>query len=231
MRILDCKSPICSEIAKDAPLILDFLCEDCKAHFDTLQTALHDMNIEFSIDPHIVRGLDYYTKTVFEFISTDIGAQGTVCGGGRYDGLIEQLGGQKIPALGFGMGLERLILTMENQGCEFMESSHCNVYLAPMDDAARPVAMNLAAQLRDAGIRAEFDLANRTFKAQMKYADKLGTDYLIVLGSNELSEQSAQLKNMKTGQQRPIRLDAHFIEDYTEISLTDLFGSPESARR
>lgn len=231
MRILDCKSPICKEIAKDAPLILDFLCEDCKAHFDTLQTALHDMNIEFSIDPHIVRGLDYYTKTVFEFISTDIGAQGTVCGGGRYDGLIEQLGGQKIPALGFGMGLERLILTMENQGCEFMESSHCNVYLAPMDDAARPVAMNLAAQLRDAGIRAEFDLANRTFKAQMKYADKLGTDYLIVLGSNELSEQSAQLKNMKTGQQRPIRLDAHFIEDYTEISLTDLFGSPESARR
>ena len=225
MRILDCKSPICQKIAADAPLILDYLCDECKAHFETLQKALHSMDITFDIDPHIVRGLDYYTKTVFEFISTDIGAQGTVCGGGRYDGLIEQLGGQKVPALGFGMGLERLILTMDNQGCAFMESNHCNVYLAPMDDAARPVAMKLATQLREAGIRAEYDLADRTFKSQMKYADKLGTDYLLVLGSNELAEQKAQLKNMKSGEQRPIRLDEHFIEDYTELSLSDLLGS------
>lgn len=224
MRILDCKSPICQKIAADAPLILDYLCDECKEHFATLQEALHGMDIAFDIDPHIVRGLDYYTKTVFEFISTDIGAQGTVCGGGRYDGLIEQLGGQKVPALGFGMGLERLILTMDNQGCAFMDPNHCNVYLAPMDDAARPVSMKLAMQLREAGIRAEYDLANRTFKAQMKYADKLGTDYLLVLGSNELAEQKAQLKNMKTGEQRPIRLDEHFIEDYTELSLSDLLG-------
>ncbi|MCQ2433795.1 MAG: histidine--tRNA ligase [Oscillospiraceae bacterium] len=228
MRILDCKSPICGEIAKDAPLILDYLCEDCQAHFAKLQEILTGMGVEYTIDPHIVRGLDYYTKTVFEFISTDIGAQGTVCAGGRYDGLIEQLGGQKVPALGFGLGLERLILTMENQGCEFMDPNHCNVYLAPMDDAARPVAMQLAAKLREAGIRAEFDLADRTFKSQMKYADKLGTDYLIVLGSNELEQKQAQLKNMKTGEQRPIRLDEHFLEDYTELSLNDMFGDGSS---
>lgn len=225
MRILDCKSPICGEIAKDAPLILDYLCEDCQAHFTKLQEILTKMNIEFTIDPHIVRGLDYYTKTVFEFISTDIGAQGTVAAGGRYDGLIEQLGGQKVPALGFGMGLERLILTMDNQGCEFMNPNHCNVYFAPMDEEAKPAAMQLAFKLREAGIRAEYDLANRTFKAQMKYADKLGTDYLIVLGSNELAQQKAQLKNMKTGEQREIRLDEHFLEDYTELSLGDMFGA------
>lgn len=228
MRILDCKSPICGEIAKDAPLILDYLCEECQTHFAKLQEILTGMGVEFTIDPHIVRGLDYYTKTVFEFISTDIGAQGTVCAGGRYDGLIEQLGGQKVPALGFGLGLERLILTMENQGCEFMDPNHCKVYLAPMDDAARPVAMKLAKDLRDAGIRAEFDLADRTFKSQMKYADKLGTDYLIVLGSNELEQKQAQLKNMKTGEQRPIRLDEHFFEDYTELSLSDMFGGESS---
>lgn len=223
MRILDCKSPICKEIAAGAPLILDYLCDDCQQHFETLQAALHSMDIAFDIDPHIVRGLDYYTKTVFEFISTDIGAQGTVCGGGRYDGLIEQLGGQKVPALGFGMGLERLILTMENQGIAFMEPDCCDVYLAPMEEAAYPVAIRLAVKLREAGVRAEYDLAGRTFKAQMKYADKLGTTYLIVLGSNELENQCATLKNMKSGEQRPIRIGDDFLENYMELSLTDSF--------
>ena len=225
MRILDCKSPICKKIAEGAPCILDYLCEDCKAHFSALQGILDDLKIAYTVNPNIVRGLDYYTKTVFEFVTTDIGAQGTVCGGGRYDGLISLMGGQDVPALGFGMGLERLILTMEQQGCAFMETNRCNVYLAPMDEAARPMAMRLAMQLREAGVRAEYDLANRNFKAQMKYADKLGTDYLIVLGSNELAEQSAKLKNMRTGEQRPIRLDEHFVADYTELSLSDLLSS------
>lgn len=119
MRILDCKSPICSEIAKGAPVILDYLCQECSDHFTLLQSYLKNLNIDFTINPKIVRGLDYYTKTVFEFVTTEIGAQGTVCGGGRYDGLIEQLGGAPTPAMGFGMGLERLILTMEKQGCAF----------------------------------------------------------------------------------------------------------------
>lgn len=226
MRLLDCKSPEDREIAKDAPVILDYLCEDCKAHFGGVKTALTDMGVEYVINPKIVRGLDYYTKTVFEFITTEIGAQGTVCAGGRYDGLIEQLGGQSVPALGFGMGLERLILTMEQQGCAFMEPSVCDVYLAPMDDAARPAALRYANALRTLGVRAEFDLAGRSFKAQMKYANKLGTRYLVVLGSNELSEGAGKLKNMQTGEEKPVRLDTaeHFTADYTEITLSDQFG-------
>ena len=226
MRLLDCKSPEDKEIAKDAPVILDYLCEDCQSHFEAVKSALTGMGVDFVINPKIVRGLDYYTKTVFEFISSDIGAQGTVCAGGRYDGLIEQLGGQSVPALGFGMGLERLILTMEQQGCEFLEPSVCDVYLAPMDEAAYPAALAYANALRTLGARAEFDLAGRSFKAQMKYANKLGARYLVVLGSNELSEGKGQIKNMQTGEQKPVRLDTaeHFTADYTEITLSDQFG-------
>ena len=143
MRILDCKSPVCSEIAKDAPVILDFLCEECSDHFEKLKSYLKAMDIDFTINPKIVRGLDYYTKTVFEFITTDIGAQGTVCGGGRYDGLIEQLGGNKTPALGFAMGLERLILTMESQGCDFIQPKKCNLFIATMGDNALMKAITL----------------------------------------------------------------------------------------
>ena len=227
MRLLDCKSPEDREIAKDAPVILDYLCEECSAHFEAVKQLLTDMGVEFVINPKIVRGLDYYTKTVFEFITTSIGAQGTVCAGGRYDGLIEQLGGQSIPALGFGMGLERLILTMEQQECGFMDAKKCDVYFAPMDEAARPTALKYANALRDMGIRAEFDLLDRSFKAQMKYANKLGTKYLVVLGSNELEQGAGQLKNMETGKQHPIRLDSaeHFAEDYSGISLTEMFDT------
>lgn len=227
MRLLDCKSAEDQAIAKDAPIILDYLCEDCKAHFEAVKSALTEMGADFVINPKIVRGLDYYTKTVFEFIATGIGAQGTVCAGGRYDGLIEQLGGQAVPALGFGMGLERLILTMEQQGCAFAEPSRCDVYLAPMDEGAAAKAMCFAHALRQTGARAEFDLAGRSFKAQMKYANKLGTRYLLVLGTDELAQGSGKLKNMDTGAQSDIRLDTpeHLIADYTEISLSEQFGA------
>lgn len=226
MRLLDCKSPEDQAIAKDAPVILDFLCEECKDHFEQVKNALTEMGVPFVVNPKIVRGLDYYTKTVFEFITTSIGAQGTVCAGGRYDGLIEQLGGQSVPALGFGMGLERLILTMEQQECPFLEETKCDVYLAPMDDSAKLTALRYANALRELGIRAEFDLCGRSFKAQMKYANKLGTRYLVVLGSNELEQGKGQLKNMETGKQYDIRLDSpeNFTADYTEISLSDQFG-------
>ena len=224
MRLLDCKSPEDQAIAKDAPVILDYLCEECSAHFEAVKTALTEMGVEYVINPKIVRGLDYYTKTVFEFITTSIGAQGTVCAGGRYDGLIAQLGGQSVPALGFGMGLERLILTMEQQGIEFPSAPRCDVYIAPMDDAGKPAALRLADTLRKMGVRAEFDLVGRAFKAQMKYANKLGTKYLLVLGSDELAQKTGQLKNMDSGEAKPIRLDTpeHFAEDYTEISLGDM---------
>lgn len=224
MRILDCKSPICQGIAKDAPVILDYLCDDCKSHFEKLQKNLTAMNIEFTVNPKIVRGLDYYTKTVFEFVTTSIGAQGTVCGGGRYDGLIEQLGGAPTPALGFAMGIERLIMTMESQGCDFIEPKKCALYIAAMDDTAMEKAIVLTKMLRDDGIWAEYDLAGRGLKAQMKYANKLGADFLMVLGSNEIESGKANLKNMETGEQTEISLGDSFLDDFSNISVANMFS-------
>lgn len=224
MRILDCKSPICQDIAKDAPVILDYLCDDCKSHFEKLQKNLTAMNIEFTVNPKIVRGLDYYTKTVFEFVTTSIGAQGTVCGGGRYDGLIEQLGGASTPALGFAMGIERLIMTMESQGCDFIEPKKCALYIAAMDEAALEKAIVLTKTLRDDGIWAEYDLQGRGVKAQMKYADKLGADFTMVLGSNEIESGKAQLKNMETSEKIEISLGDSFLDDFSNISVANMFS-------
>ncbi len=224
MRILDCKSPICQDIAKDAPVILDYLCDDCRSHFEKLQKNLTAMNIEFTVNPKIVRGLDYYTKTVFEFVTTSIGAQGTVCGGGRYDGLIEQLGGAPTPALGFAMGIERLIMTMESQGCDFIEPKKCALYIAAMDDTAMEKAIVLTKKLRDDGIWAEYDLQGRGVKAQMKYADKLGADFTMVLGSNEIESGKAQLKNMKTSEKIEISLGDSFLDDFSNISVANMFS-------
>ncbi len=198
LRLLDCKSEICSEIAKDAPVIIDYLCDDCRTHFESLQKYLGAMDIDFAINPKIVRGLDYYTKTVFEFISTDIGSQGTVCGGGRYDGLIEQMGGKPTPALGFGMGLERLILTMENQGADFAEEETCDLYIGSMGDAAAVKAMQLCRELRDDGVRAECDVVGRSVRAQMKYADKLKAKFSVMIGDSELENGQVQLKDMQS---------------------------------
>lgn len=224
MRILDCKSPICQDIAKGAPIILDYLCEECSEHFEKLKKNLTAMDIAFTVNPKIVRGLDYYTKTVFEFVSNSIGAQGTVCGGGRYDGLIEQLGGNPTPALGFAMGIERLIMTMENQGCDFIEPKKCALYIAAMDESALEKAIVLAKTLRDDGIWAEYDLIGRGVKAQMKYADKLGADFTMVLGSNELESGKAQLKNMKTSEKVDISLGDSFLDDFSNISVANMFS-------
>lgn len=210
LRLLDCKSEICSEIAKDAPSILDHLCDDCRTHFETLQSYLTAMDIDFKINPRIVRGLDYYTKTVFEFVSEDIGSQGTVCGGGRYDGLIETLSDKPCPALGFGMGLERLILTMENQGVEFAEEETCDIYIGSMGDAAAVKAMQICRALRNDGVRAECDVVGRSVRAQMKYADKLKAKFSLIIGDSELEAGKAQLKDMKSGEQNDIPLDDRF---------------------
>ncbi len=223
MRILDCKSPICSEIAKDAPVITDYLCEECADHFAKLQSYLKNLGLEFTVDPKIVRGLDYYTKTVFEFVTTDIGAQGTICGGGRYDGLIRQLGGQQTPALGFAMGLERLILTMENQGALLDEDEGCSLYIAPMDENAVPEAMKIAREIRLAGFNVEFDTIGRGLKAQMKYSDKIGASFTMVLGDNEISSKTAKLKNMKTGEQTEVKLDDAIAVTFSDIALNDMF--------
>ena len=223
MRILDCKSPICSEIAKGAPVILDYLCQECSDHFTLLQSYLKNLNIDFTINPKIVRGLDYYTKTVFEFVTTEIGAQGTVCGGGRYDGLIEQLGGAPTPAMGFAMGLERLILAMEKQGCAFQEPTSCDLYLAPMDPESVAPAMQLAQSLREMGYRAEYDLMNRGLKAQMKFANKIGAKFVIVLGENERTTKEAKIKWMETGEQFSIHLDDRFPQEFENLAIQFLY--------
>ncbi len=206
MRILDCKSKICSAIAADAPKILDYLCDDCCEHFEKLKGILDEQGVEYTVNPKIVRGLDYYTRTVFEFISTDIGAQGTVCGGGRYDGLVAQLGGQPTPALGFGMGLERLIMVMEATGAEFDAADTPDIYIAPMGERAQSEAGKIVAGLREAGFKAEFDIIGRGLKPQMRYADKIKAKFVIVLGDNELDSGEFKLKDMTTGEQTDITL-------------------------
>lgn len=207
MRILDCKSPICSAIAADAPVMLDYLCDECSAHFEAVKACLDAAEIAYSIDPHIVRGLDYYTRTVFEFVSDALGAQAVVCGGGRYDGLCEELGGPHIPSLGFGMGLERLLLVLEAKEAKFPEPPRCEVYLAPMGDAAVKRCFTIATRLREGGVTVELDTVGRGLKAQMKYADKLHARYVIVVGDNELETGLAKLKDMETGEQTDIQLD------------------------
>ena len=223
MRILDCKSPVCGDIGKDAPVILDYLCDDCSSHFETLKKYLTGLSIEYTVNPRIVRGLDYYTKTVFEFVTTDIGAQGTVCGGGRYDGLIEQLGGTPTPALGFAMGIERLLLTMESQGCEFLEQKTCDLYVAPMDAEGTQKALSLVQSARNEGYQAELDLMSRGIKAQMKYANKIGAKFVLVLGGNELASGEANLKFMKTGEQFPVHLDERFITEFGDLAVQFMF--------
>ena len=204
MRIIDCKSPTCSKIAADAPSILDYICEDCSTHFTKMREYLAAMQIDFVIDPTIVRGLDYYTRTVFEFVSDQIGAQGTVCGGGRYDGLLEELGGKSMPGLGFAMGIERLILVMEAQGCFADQPEETVLYLAPLEEAAVEKAFEIAASVRAAGIGTQMDLMGKSLKAQMKYADKLGARFVGLLGSQELINEEIALKDMTTGEQKNV---------------------------
>ncbi|MCM1545388.1 MAG: histidine--tRNA ligase [Ruminococcus sp.] len=229
MRILDCKSPICSEIASGAPKVTDYLCDDCRDHFEKVQHFLKAMDIAFEVNPSIVRGLDYYTRTVFEFVSTEIGAQGTVCGGGRYDGLVEEIGGPHTPALGFGMGLERLMLLIEKQGLPYPEVDKCDIYIASMGDNALTEAARLAASLRNDGIHAEFDVVGRSVKAQMKYANKLGAKFTMVLGDSELESKNVKLKNMQTGEETEMSLDS-FEGDFMRLSISESLKSFEDMK-
>ena len=218
MRILDCKSLVCSEIAKDAPVVLDYLCDECREHFEKVKSYLNAQNIAFKVNPRIVRGLDYYTKTVFEFISESIGAQGTVCGGGRYDGLIEELGGQKTPSLGFGLGIERLMLLMEAQGCEFPKESMPDLFIAALGEKAQLKAVEIANDMREEGFTCLYDVNGRGLRAQMKYANKLGAKYTIVLGDDEVESGIAKLKNMESGEETEIALQT-FVSGFYSISL------------
>ena len=217
MRILDCKSPECQEVAQGAPKITDYLCEDCKAHFAKVQEFLTALGIEFEIDPGLVRGLDYYTRTVFEFPSKSLGF--ALGGGGRYDGLVEEFGGKPTPGLGFGLGLDRILMALEAQQVEFPQLPKCEMYIATMGEEAQKKAFLLLDELHRCGIPADTDLCGRGLKAQMKYADKIGAKFTMVLGDNELQQGKAEMKNMKTGEKRKISISGEdFINDYVTVS-------------
>ncbi len=216
MRILDCKSPICKDIAKGAPKVLDFLCEDCRSHFELVKKHLDAAGVEYTVNPDIVRGLDYYTKTVFEFVSGDIGAQSTVCGGGRYNGLISQLGGPEVPAVGFAMGLERLMMVAEAQGALFPEKATCDIYFGSLGSAAEVAATRLCSLLRAEGFEALSDINSRGLKAQMRFANKVGAKFTCVLGDSELESGKLKIKNMLDSTEKDISLN-NFVEEFYEI--------------
>ena len=218
MRILDCKSPVCHEIAADAPIILDFLCDECKDHFEKVKTYLDNMGISYEVNPHIVRGLDYYTRTVFEFLTDSLGAQSAVCAGGRYDGLVEEIGGPHVPALGFGMGIERLLLLLEAQGIKLPEAKKCEIYIANIGEEASIKAASMATELRQSGMFAEFDVVGRSLKAQMKYADKIGARFTTVIGEDDIKANIAKVKNMQTGEVTELAID-DFADTFMELSL------------
>lgn len=208
MRILDCKSPIDQELVQGAPMMVDFLCDDCKNAFEDLQKNLDALEIPYVINPKIVRGLDYYTKTAFEFVTNSLGAQGTVCGGGRYDNLVEEVGGPPIPGVGFGLGKERLLMLMEANGVEIPKPSDCDVFIATMGEAAKLYGQKLLFNLRRNGIKCQIDDLQRNFKGQFKYADRLGAKYAVVIGDNELETGVATLKDMEKGEQSEVKFDA-----------------------
>ncbi len=228
MRILDCKSPVCKSIAADAPVVLDFLCDECKEHFEAVKEHLTSAGLSFTINPQIVRGLDYYTKTVFEFVSGDIGAQSTVCGGGRYDGLIAELGGPSVQSVGFAMGIERLMMVAEAEGAEFPEKSTADIYFATMGNAAALTATKLCAELRAEGFEALSDINGRGLKAQMKYADKIGAKYTAVLGENELESGKFKVKNMLSGREIEATLN-NFTEEFYNIMTEESFENLENS--
>ena len=204
IRILDCKSPEDQKAVEGAPRMIDYLCDECRGAFEDLQADLDALGIEYEVDPGIVRGLDYYTKTAFEFISTKLGAQNTVCGGGRYDHLSETLGGPPIPGVGFGLGIERLLITMEESGIEIPEPEGADAFIAFIGDAGKKKGLGLMRQLRKEGLHIEMDDMARNMKGQFKLADRLGSKYTIVIGDDEIANGKAVVKTMATSEQQEV---------------------------
>ncbi len=207
LRIIDCKNDSCQAELTEVPLMLDHICDECKDHFETLKKYLEASGLNYIVDPKIVRGLDYYTKTAFEIITDEAGKKGTVCGGGRYDKLVEDCGGPATPGVGFGMGLERAILALENQEVEIPQPKGLDVFIVTMGDKASYEGFRLVNELRKAGLIADKDHLNRSVKAQFKYANKVNANYTIVIGEDELSKGIVKLKNMVDGEEKEIALN------------------------
>ncbi|MDR1465280.1 MAG: histidine--tRNA ligase [Oscillospiraceae bacterium] len=237
MRILDCKSPICAAEAALAPRITEYLCEECAAHFTGVKTLLEQLEIPYMVNPRVVRGLDYYTRTVFEFVSELPQTDGLVIGaGGRYDGLIEELGGQHLPSLGFGLGLDRSWMHLRAAEAALPERRRCDLFLATRGETALAAAARYAFELRGDGVMALYDVTGRSLKAQMKYADKVKARFTAVLGEEELACGTAKLKHMADGSEETISL-SNFAEELEqhllhseEASLFELFSGFESIK-
>lgn len=205
LRVIDCKVPTCREIVKDAPRTVDYLDKECREHFEELKRLLSELKIPYEIDTGIVRGLDYYTKTVFEFVNSE---GFTLCGGGRYDGLVHELDEkQDIPSVGFGIGIERILYFLEKEGVEPALPKPATLYVGILGNEAKAQAFQLVTALREAGIATETDYLGRSVKAQMKYANKIGAKNTVILGGNELAQNRASIKNMETGEQTEVALD------------------------
>ncbi len=207
LRILDCKNPKCKAITEDAPQTLDHLCNECREHFEGVESGLRAIGVEFGIDKRLVRGLDYYTKTAYEVLSGDLGAQNAVCGGGRYDNLAEAIGGDPTPGVGFAAGVERIVLSMEQQGCDFGPQPRTDVYVASAGEESRTMAFEVMHKLRNAGISSDMDFLNRSLKAQFKTANTSGVRYVCVIGEDELRSGKVTLKDMGTGEQQTLTMN------------------------
>ncbi|GAB6170465.1 histidine--tRNA ligase [Clostridium carnis] len=211
MRILDCKEKKCNEITKSAPIILDYVCEECDSHFTEVKKYLDSLDIPYIVDSGIVRGLDYYTKTIFEILNDDF----TVCGGGRYDKLIEQLGGPEMPSVGFAMGVERLIMTLEKENIDIPKEDLFDLYIGARGDEAKLAAFTLANKLRNSEVKTEVNHMGRSVKAEMKYANKIGAKFTTILGEDELQNKTIRLKRMSDGEQFEVNLEN--IEEITKV--------------
>jgi len=206
MRMLDCKDPSCKEVLADAPRLPDHLGPECREHFEKVQQYLRELGIEFTVAPRLVRGFDYYTKTAFEFSSGELGAQNALGGGGRYDNLVEEIGGQPTPGIGFGLGIERLVITLDSLGIQLPVTTGVRVFIATMGDAARTVAVKLLYELRNKGVSGDMDYTGRSLKAQMKMADKLGARSVVILGDDEIVKGTATIRDMASSEQRTVPL-------------------------
>ena len=214
MRIMDCKSPVCKKIVEGAPTLIECICDECRDHFESVKKHLEVSNIKYNIDPYIVRGLDYYTKTVFEITAKNKNSNNTICGGGRYDGLVEELGGNPTPACGFAMGMERLLLTMEEQGIEIEDNSQIKLFIGNIGKENAYVAHKLCHELRCAGISCDTDHMDKSVKAQLKYANKIGAMYTLVIGDDDVKNNKVSVKRMSDGALFDVELDAGKIAEF-----------------
>ncbi|OGC13286.1 histidine--tRNA ligase [candidate division WOR-1 bacterium RIFOXYA2_FULL_37_7] len=207
LRILDCKDPSCQKHIENAPAIIDFLCEECKTHFEKVIYWLNVLNIKYEINKRLVRGLDYYTKTTFEIVSGKLGAQNAVCGGGRYDNLVVEFGGNDTPAIGFAIGMDRMVEVLKEHGTQSTEHRFRLLYIATLGDAAKKLGVELLLNIRKSGYAAEMDYIGKSLKSQMKEADRIKAKYVLILGEDEIKSGKAMLRNMETAEQGEVLLD------------------------